>query len=103
MAPTKTPWFAALAHLAVAESHIADSGLAAYEIQYTSADSNGNPVRVIGFVAIPAIPPHRSTGADLVAAYFHGTLRMYRGCRVFGDMFSNEWVSVGHSQGGSSV
>ncbi|KAF2024173.1 alpha/beta-hydrolase [Setomelanomma holmii] len=144
------------------ETLTVDSGLTAYKIQYTSADSSGNPVPVTGFVAFPALPPSWSTGAYPVVAYSHGTLGMYRGCapssspsffdykswplitergyaviatdyqglgnnhtthkylswdshardvyysvvaarKAFGHMLTKGWVSVGHSQGGSSV
>ncbi|KAJ0336985.1 hypothetical protein COL922a_007280, partial [Colletotrichum nupharicola] len=53
------------------------AGVAAYKIQYTSADINGSYVPVTGFIALPFAP---TTEPFNLVAYAHGTSGVFRGC-----------------------
>lgn len=53
------------------------AGVAAYKIQYTSADINGSYVPVTGFIALPFA---QTTEPFNLVAYAHGTSGVFRGC-----------------------
>ncbi|KAG7039452.1 prolyl aminopeptidase (secreted protein) [Colletotrichum scovillei] len=53
------------------------AGVAVYKIQYTSADIDGSPMPVTGFVAFPFA---RTQQPFNLIAYAHGTSGVFRGC-----------------------
>ncbi|KAK1493446.1 hypothetical protein CABS01_11615 [Colletotrichum abscissum] len=72
------------------------AGVAVYKIQYTSADINGSPVPVTGFVTFPFA---RTQQPFNLIAYAHGTSGVF----PFPDILSHDLASIGHSQGGGAV
>ncbi|KAK1479608.1 hypothetical protein CCUS01_04737 [Colletotrichum cuscutae] len=92
------------------------AGVAVYKIQYTSADIDGFPVPVTGFVAFPFA---RTQQPFNLIAYAHGTSGVFHGSSAdnandtywsvvaartaFRDILSHDWASIGHSQGGGAA